>query len=64
MYSQLYDCAHVNTVPDPILPESCIVPIHWDIMEDIHWAQEGDQAPPECSPEKLYVPSDLMETVI
>ncbi|KAL0163510.1 hypothetical protein M9458_039263 [Cirrhinus mrigala] len=46
--------------PEPILPPTVILaPISWDIMEEIQRRHEQDPPPPQCPPNKHYVPQDM-----
>ncbi|KAL0161769.1 hypothetical protein M9458_045494, partial [Cirrhinus mrigala] len=51
--------------PEPILPPTVILaPISWDIMDEIHREQEQDPPPPQCPPNKHYVPQRLRPRVL
>ncbi|KAI2647858.1 Transposon Tf2-9 polyprotein [Labeo rohita] len=51
--------------PEPILPPTVILaPISWDIMEEIQRRHEQDPPPPQCPPNKLYVPQDMRQQVL
>ncbi|KAL0170543.1 hypothetical protein M9458_035139, partial [Cirrhinus mrigala] len=48
----------------PILPPTVILaPISWDIMEEIQRRHEQDPPPPQCPPNKHYVPQDMRQQV-
>ncbi|KAL0154822.1 hypothetical protein M9458_049085 [Cirrhinus mrigala] len=51
--------------PEPILPPTVILaPISWDIMEEIQRRHEQDPPPPQCPPNKHYVPLDMRQQVL
>ncbi|KAL0179864.1 hypothetical protein M9458_025306 [Cirrhinus mrigala] len=51
--------------PEPILPPTVILaPISWDIMEEIQRRHEQDPPPPQCPPNKHYVPQDMRQQVL
>ncbi|KAL0153008.1 hypothetical protein M9458_051687, partial [Cirrhinus mrigala] len=44
----------------PILPPSVVIAqISWDLMEEIQRAQQEEPTPPECPPNRQYVPQAL-----
>ncbi|KAL0199172.1 hypothetical protein M9458_007712, partial [Cirrhinus mrigala] len=51
--------------PEPILPPTVILaPISWDIMEEIQRRHDQDPPPPQCPPNKHYVPQDMRHQVL
>ncbi|KAI2646332.1 Transposon Tf2-9 polyprotein [Labeo rohita] len=51
--------------PEPILPPTVILaPVSWDIMDEIHRRHEQDPPPPQCPPNKHYVPQELRHQVL
>ncbi|KAI2647139.1 Transposon Tf2-6 polyprotein [Labeo rohita] len=51
--------------PEPIPPPTVILaPVSWDIMDEIHRRQEQDPPPPQCPPNKHYVPQELRHQVL
>ncbi|KAI2649352.1 Transposon Tf2-6 polyprotein [Labeo rohita] len=51
--------------PEPILPPTVILaPISWDIMEEIQRGHEQDPPPPQCPPNKHYVPQNMRQQVL
>ncbi|KAI2646333.1 Transposon Tf2-9 polyprotein [Labeo rohita] len=51
--------------PEPILPPTVILaPVLWDIMDEIHRRHEQDPPPPQCPPNKHYVPQELRHQVL
>ncbi|KAL0152968.1 hypothetical protein M9458_051721 [Cirrhinus mrigala] len=51
--------------PEPILPLTIILaPVAWDIMEEIQRRHEQDPPPPQCPPNKHYVPQDMRHQVL
>uniref|UniRef100_A0A4W5K794 Gypsy retrotransposon integrase-like protein 1 n=1 Tax=Hucho hucho TaxID=62062 RepID=A0A4W5K794_9TELE len=60
---------HDGVVPteskETLLPESLIVaPIQWDIMTELTQANSQKTPPPECPPNKTFVPRDLCQKVL
>lgn len=63
--SCLHDSLQMNTNSEPILPSSIILaPIHRDIMEEIHNAQQEEEPPTEYPPTRQYVPSAQRQCVM
>ncbi|KAL0172725.1 hypothetical protein M9458_033036, partial [Cirrhinus mrigala] len=51
--------------PEPILPPTVILaPISWDIMEEIQCRHDQDPPPPQCPPNKHYVPQEMRHQVL
>ncbi|KAI2661138.1 Transposon Tf2-6 polyprotein [Labeo rohita] len=51
--------------PEPILPPTVILaPISWDIMEEIQRRHDQDPPPPQCPPNKHYVPQEMRHQVL
>ncbi|KAI2655938.1 Transposon Tf2-9 polyprotein [Labeo rohita] len=51
--------------PEPILPPTVILaPISWDIMEEIQRRHDQDPLPPQCPPNKHYVPQEMRHQVL
>ncbi|KAK3559980.1 hypothetical protein QTP86_033681, partial [Hemibagrus guttatus] len=56
---------HAESDLEPILgPTVIVAPIRWDIMEEIHQAQQGEDPPTECPPGRLYVPASSLRHTI
>ncbi|KAG1925560.1 retrotransposable element [Pimephales promelas] len=50
---------------ETLLPESLIVaPVQWDIMTELTQTNSQRTPPPECPPDKLFVPQDLCQKVL
>ncbi|KAL0161331.1 hypothetical protein M9458_045056, partial [Cirrhinus mrigala] len=57
---------HLDThPPEPILPPTVILaPVSWDIMEEIQRKHDQDPPPPQCPPNKHYVPQEMRHQVL
>ncbi|KAI2662443.1 Transposon Tf2-9 polyprotein [Labeo rohita] len=57
---------HLDThPPEPILPPTVILaPVSWDIMEEIQRRHDQDPPPPQCPPNKHYVPQEMRHQVL
>lgn len=64
--SSCHDPIYQPTDPEPILPFKSILlaPIHWNLMEGLHQAQQSESPPPVCPLDKQYVPTRLHQQVI
>ncbi|KAL0198667.1 hypothetical protein M9458_007207, partial [Cirrhinus mrigala] len=63
--SRQYDHSQLDTPPSSIIPPTLIVsPVQWDIMAKITEAQQLEPAPPECPPERTYVPAPLRQRLL
>lgn len=61
--SHCQDPQHQSHTLEPMLPPSVIImPIHWDLMEEISRAQQTKA--PECPPIKWNVPVELYQCMI
>ncbi|KAK3556118.1 hypothetical protein QTP70_005602 [Hemibagrus guttatus] len=58
--SRRHDHPQTDVKPESILPPSIIiVPVTWDLMDEIQREQQSKPTPPGCPPHKHYVPSNL-----
>lgn len=63
--SRQFDSSSSPSISDPILPTTLILaPVQWDIMTEILSAQSEEQSPPECPPDRIYVPTCLRTRVL
>ncbi|KAL0152607.1 hypothetical protein M9458_052330, partial [Cirrhinus mrigala] len=63
--SRRHDFPTDSLKPEPILPPTVILaPSTWDIMDEIHCEQEQDPPPPQCPPNKRYIPQRLRPRVL
>ncbi|KAL0194547.1 hypothetical protein M9458_008119 [Cirrhinus mrigala] len=63
--SRQYDHSQLDTPPSSIIPPTLIVsPVQWDVMAEITEAQQLEPAPPECPPERTYVPALLRQRLL
>ncbi|KAL0184106.1 hypothetical protein M9458_019802, partial [Cirrhinus mrigala] len=63
--SRQFESSYKSLSPDPILPSTLIVaPVLWDIMTEIAESQGSDPTPPECPPNKTFVPLPMRNRVI
>ncbi|KAI2653818.1 Transposon Tf2-6 polyprotein [Labeo rohita] len=63
--SRQFESSTAPSDPEPIIAPSLILgPIQWDIMTEITEAQDNEPPPPECPPERTYVPRALRQRVM
>ncbi|KAG1934122.1 retrotransposable element [Pimephales promelas] len=63
--SRQFDSSPNAHTSEPILPSAVIVaPIQWDIMTEISAAQQEEQPPSDCPPDRTYVPTSLRTRVL
>ncbi|KAL0163661.1 hypothetical protein M9458_039414, partial [Cirrhinus mrigala] len=63
--SRQYDHSQLDTPPSSIIPPTLIVsPVQWDVMAEVTEAQQLEPAPPECPPERTYVPALLRQRLL
>ncbi|KAL0180377.1 hypothetical protein M9458_025819, partial [Cirrhinus mrigala] len=63
--SRQFESSTAPSDPEPIIAPSLILgPIQWDIMTEITEAQDNEPSPPECTPERTYVPRALRQRVM
>ena len=63
--SRMFEAIPRPDTPEPIVPSTCIVaPIRWDLEREILEASAQDPQPPECPPNRVYVPNSLRSRLI
>ncbi|XDV53693.1 hypothetical protein PO909_022129 [Leuciscus waleckii] len=63
--SRQFDGTSDHAKPESILPSTLIVaPVQWDIMSEISAAQRDLPTPPECPPDRTFVPLNLRTRVL
>ena len=63
--SRRFDSNETSCCQGPILPPSVIVaPIRWDIMEELQRERQTEPTPPDCPPDRHYVPGSLRQRII
>ncbi|XDV26708.1 hypothetical protein PO909_030346 [Leuciscus waleckii] len=63
--SRQFDGTFDPAKPESILPSTLIVaPVQWDIMSEISAAQRDLPTPPECPPDRTFVPLNLRTRVL
>ncbi|KAL0177063.1 hypothetical protein M9458_025957 [Cirrhinus mrigala] len=63
--SRQFESSTAPSDPEPIIAPSLILgPIQWDIMTEITEAQDNKPPPPECPPERTYIPRALRQCVM
>ncbi|KAI2648976.1 Transposon Tf2-9 polyprotein [Labeo rohita] len=57
---------HLDThPPEPILPPTVILaPVSWDIIKEIQRRHDQDPPPPQCPPNKHYIPQEMRHQVL
>ncbi len=64
LYRQ-FDSSLIPPSKEPIIPSNLnLAPIKWNIMTDIAEVQISEPPPPECSPDRTYVPTSLRHCVM
>ncbi|KAL0152007.1 hypothetical protein M9458_052725 [Cirrhinus mrigala] len=63
--SRLFEAEYQPPSPDPILPNVLIVaPVQWDIITELAEMQNNNPPPPNCPPDKIYVPQSKRKQVL
>lgn len=63
--SRQHDVLGSGNTEESHLPETLIVaPVRWDIMTELEQANSQEPTPPECPPDRVFVPQALREKVM